>query len=299
MHRFLSKMLWGFVLLPLCLAGGSACFAHDAPEKPPLFWKADDELRDLMRFIRTDDVIRLEFSGRDMVGERPDGSGVLAVDDPKIIARFVLALREAEYLESPDPETGPLYRFREDDIYVFLKPNSKAAPYLASWGKNRPNFADYIYKEDETKGKYLRFRFGAGGPGNTLGRRFWLALHSLGKCQAAAIRAQVEAVKSQVVAYRFIDYNDMIDGAERVSNPAEVAAFVNALGQVDERAYEWDVSDPKRPMHLQTQAELELKDGRKIPIIILLRPPVPKAHNPEWLDTLYKSLRDPPPEAVH
>lgn len=265
-------------------------------------WEPDTWVRERTRYVRPEDVSCLVFGGEELVGNQPNG--YIEVNDPELIARFVLALRTAVQPTLPPSAPGepPNVRYTgafswetSPRIDVYLKPNAQALANIPVADRKRGEaLGNRSIDFGRTKrGEYLRFYFHLETPDGCLGPRFWSALHALNKYQAASIRRTVAQYKTEVVAFRFSLFSDEMDKQERISDPAKVAAFVDALGQVDERAYQWQFRPgTKSTQGLATMTELELRDGRRVPLVLMPKQPDPHPERDSlWLQTLYKSLQ--------
>jgi hypothetical protein len=178
----------------------------------------------------------------------------------------------------------------------------KSEPLAAS----QAGLAPYTDDEDnDLTAAYDRLQFAFPGPMSATrlyGPAFGKALERLQRHRALETRAAVARVEKDVVAYQHgssahfdhhvTDRPTALKRMPRVTDPEKVRTFVQALKQVDSRAFTWYDGEGDWPV-----TRLELRDGSFVDLHLALEA-VSRKEAPRWLLTLFDALTDPLPPKI-
>jgi len=274
-----------------------------APKRPPLVkaqpaWVPLDGIRRRVRDVREEQIDALEISGRSVSGYLAPYS--IQVGDRGLIRTFLKALQQAEVPGMSGmgaTHGGPEPRY-DPGVMLRLK---KSEPLAAS----QEGPASYTDDADnDLTAAYDRLQFAFPGPisaSRLYGPTFGKALERLQRYRVVEARAAVARVEKDVVAYQHCDsghFRDTDRGAAlkripRVTDPEKVHAFVQALKQVDSRAFTWLDGSVTWPV-----TRLELRDGSSVDLHLALEEGGTRAKGgARWLLTLFDELTKPVPLA--
>jgi len=222
-------------LFPLTVQGQ----AVETPSGPSYTPAPLPAIRAEARTIRVRDIAFLRFAGIWLGVDRIQNREPIVVRDPKLIARFIQALRVASGKPAPSGS-------RNCTMEVCPPPSKRRIvrrpPYHLPGRTNH------------------RFKFDPGSVLDGFGEPFQDALRELERYHIGQIRKRVVAAVPRVQAIRF-KYR-----ASPVTDSEEVARLLAALQQLDERAF----APTKRGQH--ERIVLILRGGRQVNVNLLPEP---------------------------